>query len=448
MKDSCGMNIFKFILGVCKVVCVCVCLAFVQLNWGMLPVKSCASLEAYEKMHRAIASRNIDFLSARLCEKLGIIDGLPNVLKDTVVSIREELQANQRSIMKIGKPFMEPLAVPRKNLESSILQLNKKLEAIGTEIEVVTGKKLDLRVCSEEAVLPGFMEYKDALIKRIYDEIVVGNYSTLLGSLPPCFFVSAHVPNTFVCAFTLKTKAESINVFVKNNGKAFVITPNVQEAFVFESGDSDKDFFKTSLLAQTFSLSGSVSPGKMSKISNTPFDLYRHSEQKSFEGLNVIEFVNAIASCVSQPVLEIVYHGNTIRDMCPNCRATLTAHEILAIKNELVPDIVLPDSFLCAIQNEFFKKFKAKPIVTCLISSFVEYNDRKKDTTWCEEVPINLINPLEKSPKGVCSRFLNQFAFSEKDFSDMLIETMSKRIPSTGTFGAIMKALSLRLSKH
>lgn len=440
------MNIFKFTLGAWKVVCACVCLSFAQLSWGMLPVKSCASLEAYYKVHEHIAYKNIEFWSTKLHKKLEIIDHLPSILTNIIVSIKEELQANQRSIAKIGEPFMEPLAVPKKNLESSISQLTKKLEAISAEIEAITGKKLDLGACDEEIILPTLTEYQDILIKKNCSEISLGSYSTLLGSLPPCFFLPAHVPNTFICAFSLKTENELIDVFVKSNNGVFVITPNVQESFVFESGDSDKDFFKISALpAQTFSLSGSIPSTKIHKISNTPLDLYRHSEQKSFEELNLVEFVNAIVSCVNHPVLEIVYHGNTIRDMCPNCRATLIAYELLAIKNELVPGIDLPDSFLCAIQNEFFRKFEVKPIVTCLISSFIEYDDRKKDVTWLKEVPINLIDPSVKSSEGICSRFLNQFAFSEKVFLDMLRRAISQ-YKITKTLSTIMSALDSRFS--
>lgn len=442
------MKVCKLILRAWKIVCTGVYLSLSQLSWGMLPIKGCDSLEDYDKIHQVMAYKNVEVLSARLSEKLKKIDQFPDLLIKTVGDIRDEIQANQHSIEKIGKPFMEPLAIPKKNLESSILQLTKKLEAIDAEMQVITGKKLNLVTCDGETVFPGLVEYKDAFIKKICTEIDSGDYSTLLGSFPSCFFVPAHVPNTFTCAFTLKiSDEESINVFVKNNEQVFIITPEVEDIFVFESGDSDKDFFKYSLLAQTFSLSGSVPTAKMNKVSNTPSDLYRHSEQKSFEGLNIVEFVNAIASCVSKPVSEIIYHGNTIRDMCPNCRATLVAYEILAIKNEINSDIDLPDSFLCAIQNKFFEKFKKKPIVTCLISSFIEYDNREKDVTWVKDVPVNLIDLSKRSPRGICSRFLNQFAFSEKVFLEMLIKTMSQQKTTDACSSIIVSALNSRLSK-
>ena len=188
------MKVCKLILKAWKIVCIGVYFSLSQLSWGMLPIKGCDSLENYEKIHEVMAYKNVEVLSARLSEKLKKIDQFPDLLIKTVGDIRDEIQANQHSIEKIGKPFMEPLAIPKKNLESSILQLTKKLEAIAAEMQVITGKKLNLVTCNSETVFSGLVEYKDVFIKKICTEIDSGDYSTLLGSLPSCFFVPAHVP--------------------------------------------------------------------------------------------------------------------------------------------------------------------------------------------------------------------------------------------------------------
>jgi hypothetical protein len=129
---------------------------------------------------------------------------------------------------------------------------------------------------------------------------------------------------------------------------------------------------------QSRAIGGSIPVVKIKPVSNTPVDLYRHSEQRSFLQLGIVEFIKSVVEIAKEPVKEIVFHGNTLRDMCSNCRATLVAHEMLATRNVLMPDSELPDSFLCTLQEAFFVKFKVRPIITCIVSSFIELKIEKK----------------------------------------------------------------------
>lgn len=431
-----------------KVVLIFLCFSFTCTTDAMLPIKGCVSLKEFKKLHMIIAEQNIKVQSVKLSEKFSAIDHLEKSLFDIIKDIKDGIKSNSDLISRLDKPFMVSQTVTKKNLESYLSQLQKRMKDINTEINTVLGKTVDLSSGDISSISPVLIEYRDTLVKKMQDGIDRGDYSPLLSSFPTCLFVIAHVPNTFTCAFTLKTAESLVDIFVKNGEKVLTVTSNPGESCVFESGDADEDFFKPSLLVQTASLCGSILDSKMKSVSNTPADLYRHSEQKSFRQLGVVDFLDAFISCVDKPVLEIIYHGNTLRDMCSNCRATLIAHEMLATRNVLVPDAELPDSFLCALQNAFFEKFKKKPGVTCLISSFVEYDNRKKDPTWSEEPPINLLDPSVKAPKGICPGFLNQFAFTEKTFLEKLAPALESKIKDGSVTGqAIIEAIRSRLSK-
>ena len=418
-------------------------LFLVQPSYGLLPVKGSDSLGSYEGVHRAIASENVSFFSAKLSEKLKVIDGLSKSLSNVIVGIKGQIKAYRDSISRLNELYMENSAISKKKYEASIEQLQNKGKDINDQIEKLLGSKDNLLECDDKTRTSILEEYKNKLVDQMVDGINRGDYSFLLSSLPACLFLPAHVPNTFTCAFTLKFDDLSTDdVYVKKDKKVFVVTRDSSESFVFESGDTNEDFFVTSMSAQVAALSGEISVAKVKKINNTPLDLFRHSEQKSFNGLGVLEFVDSFVKDVNKRVVEIIYHGNTIRDMCPNCRATLVAHEMLTIKNNM-EDSVLPDSFLCVLQNGCFDRFKMKPIITCLISSFFEYSNRADDITWNKKVNINLLNLSEKSPEGVCSSFLNQFAFSEKDFLEILCNINSSSCMS-GTEQVVKNALELR----
>jgi hypothetical protein len=406
----------------------------------MVPVKACDSLKAFENIHHDIAIPSLVMQSVQLSDKFSKIDGLDAALFETIKGIREEIASNEVSLLKLKQPYMflPALPIPEKTITSSILQLRKRLENIYTELKILG---VDISNIETSKLPPLLAEYKKKFVKSMTDKISNGDYSSLFSSLPAVFFIDTHVPNTFTCAFTL----DNSNIFVKNTGKNLVATSDSKESFVSTSGDGDEDFFKSSLLVQSRAIGGSIPVVKMKPVSNTPVDLYRHSEQRSFTQLGIVEFIKSVVATRKEPVKEIIFHGNTLRDMCSNCRATLVAHEMLATRNVLMPGSELPDSFLCALQEAFFTKFNVKPIVTCIISSFIEYEDRKKDSSWCLEPFINPLDVSAKASKGICLNFVNQFAFPEKDFLALFVPILNaKMIGETANF--VVATLNTRFS--
>jgi hypothetical protein len=407
---------------------------------AMLPVKGSASLETYEALHRQMSLVSMNQIAEMLNTKCKAIETLNVAIFQIIVDIKGQIEKNNSEIERISK--IPHMAGVDKMLVTCNIQLEKRLDDITSWMKKTFKGEYDLKTANEAEAKKVLQKYKTLIesdtVAKINEGISKGNYNQLLGPFLLDFLpvnIGVLVPNTFVCAFTFVPlgKEAPLTIYVNTSGETCSSTLDFDECSAFLSGEKDKDserFCNRALNVQIKAIGGDL--GKKESTLKGPDDLFRHSEQRAFDELMKIDFIESVKKIVTFSVKEIVFHGHTLRDMCPNCRSTLVSHEIFTIRSQ--PS----DAFLYILQNEIGKHTEKRPSVTCLISSFIEYQEkyRSEDIGWNLTPSVNLLDPSIKAPSNICPNFVNQFAFSEREFLEILI---SKFIPS-GEVGAKISA--------
>ena len=382
-----------------------------------------------------------------MLKKIAFID----TLVPTILTIEKDFNDRITLLGSFGNPITgkEYLTI---NPKSTVQTLQSKLDLMYQKLTDETLDKFPIKT-SGKVNSKNFQErlkyWQEKLISQIIDGISNGNYAPLISTLPNEFFLDAHIPNTFLCAFTFFTEnGNKINIFVDNSKPSLEISRNS----IFTSGITDSDYSGPSLLLQTTALGGMIPSGK-AKIVSGPKDLYRHSEQIAFHTMEIQEFINGIVEIIktqiesTDKVTEIIFHGHTFRDMCPNCRATLIGHIINATKKSLYPtETFALNSFIYLLQNKCFEQFKYLPIITSVISSFLPYSPRTPVHGWDQTPPIDLLDPTKLAPKGICPRFVNQFAFSEAEFLSEMIKNLKSHLTDSVLEKEIISKLEQRLA--
>jgi len=362
-----------------------------------------------------------------LLKKIALID----TLVPTILAIEKEFHDRIKLLSSLGNPDLgkEYLTI---NPKSAVQTLQSKLDLMYQKLTDETLDKFPIKT-SGKVNNKNFQErleyWRKKLIFQIINGISNGNYAALISTLPNEFYLNAHIPNTFLCAFTFVTQnGNKINIFVDNSKPSHTLSPKS----IFISGITDSDYSGSSLLLQTTALGGIIPTGKTRNVSG-PQDLYRHSEQIAFHAMEMQDFINGIVSYIKKiinpedNVMEIIFHGHTFRDMCPNCRATLIGHIISTTKKNLYPmETFAVNSFLCLLQNKCLEQFGNLPVITSVISSFLPYAPRTSVNGWDQTPPIDLLDPTKLAPEGICPKFVNQFAFSEAEFLSGMIKNLQQ----------------------
>lgn len=414
-----------------KILLVIIGLIIFPQTKATLPVKQCISLEKYGEIHKKMADISLQYQSELIVKKIAIID----TLVPTILAIEQDFNERITLLRSFGNPITgkEYLTI---NLESTVQTLQSKLDSMYQKLMSETLDKFPktLGKVNHQNFQERLEYWQKKLISQIIDGISRGDYAPLISTLPNEFFLNAHIPNTFLCAFTFVTeRKEEINIFVDypENISGYVTTPTFNS--IFTSG-TKLDHSGHAILLQITALGGIIPTKKMKTVSG-PQDLYRHSEQIAFQAMKFQDFINEIASYIKDKidpednVIEIIFHGHTFRDMCSNCRATLVGHIINSIKKSLYPEEKFSfDSFMCLLQNKLLEQFGKLPIVTSVISSFLPYSPRTPVSGWDQTPPIDLLDPTKLAPKGICHRFVNQFAFSEAEFLSGIIKNLKSHL--------------------
>jgi RNase P subunit RPR2 len=426
-----------------------VLLSIAAFSEAMLPVKGCVTFGEYEVLHRQISLISMNQIVEILNAKSKAVETLDASILNAIFDIRTQIEKNKSESERISKiPHM--IGIDKVLLTCNI-QLEKRLDDIANWMKKTFKGDYDLKVTDVEMIKELVQKYKASVmsdtVTKTVESVSKGNYNQLLGPFLLDFLsinIGILVPNTFVCAFTfvpVDDVEKPLSIYVNASVDPCRGTLNSSECSAFLSGEKDKDserFCNRALGVQIKAIGGDL--GKKESTLIGPDDLFRPSEQRAFDELIKSDFIESVKRMITFSVKEIIFHGHTLRDMCPNCRTTLVSHEIFTIRSQPY------DSFLYILQNEIEKHTGNRPFVTCLISSFVEYQEdyRSKDIGWNFTPSVNLLNPNEKASSGICSNFVNLFAFSEKDFLEMLIP----KLVFSGEAGAnITAALKERLKQ-
>lgn len=297
--------------------------------------------------------------------------------------------------------------------------------------------------------------YGEHFLRKSIDDILSGNYGSMFSTLPKAY--NSPIFNTFVCAFSFIHEDGNISdIFLDDPilSTMYAVPEDVRpynDTFVFISGESRKVLAPMAIQVQASSLGGSIPLEIFGRRIEGLESAFRHSEQKAFVmlyGPRVVEHLRSKLSNLS-PIREIVFHGCTLRDMCPNCCATLTSHEMLAYTSEL-GHRVNQESFLVYLQNSF-RSEETIPMVTSIVSSLIRYYSADDEPiSWNLHTHTSLVDKTAVTEAGITPRFVNQFRLSERFFLETFFNAFSKQAPKNG-LGAnycaeILRAISQRLS--
>lgn len=403
----------------CRVCCVLIGGVLSFCVGALAPVKGIDDLGKYRGIHCSLSEASIASMCVSLNKKLEILRNIESI--DEGIRTDVERLANQIDAIE-RKPHFKAIGLQK--VRGSMTGVAKKrCDALSAAMKSLGIRNHSVTV---ESFKKDLVTWRNLYLEKVIDGIKKNEYSLLLAPLPEGLLMEGYVPNTFSCAVSFLTDSgKMVDIYfdlVNNSLKS----SSVPTLFAFESGNSDDvEFFcDRSLREQSNALTGDLrkNPG----IIRGPNDLFRHSEQQAFFSLNVSpDVIGEIkGKLAGNKIKEIIFHGNTLRDMCPNCRSTLVGYEMLSIRNALYGELTV-DNILCTLQEAVVETTGTeKPPVTCLISSFVEYQDgyRSKDVSWLLKPSYNPLNMEDKAPSGVCTNFVNQYFFSNVEFLSILLK--------------------------
>ena len=401
----------------CRFLCILIlCFSSFHAD-SVLPVKAVNSLEPYKDIHGNLASASIKALCDSLNKKFDILKTLETIEQQTESDFEKfEKMEDDTRLQLIHRHQVI-------NLQTIKTLRNKRCKALTEAMKLIGMERHTVNVTSFFSDIIG---WRTVYLRKVIEGINNGEYSLLISSLPEELLIEGYVPNVFSCAISFLTdQDERVDVYFDSDVDHLKVSHN-KTSYVFSSGNNNKagDFCNSSLREQTNALTGDVNKNK-AKIEVLK-DLFRHSEQQAFDSLkkdpNIIGEIQTILK--NRKIKEIVFHGNTLRDMCPNCRATLVGYEILAIRQLLSQQLVV-DNILCTLQEAIVELTQGeKPPVTCLVSSFIEYQEgyRSKDVSWNMNPSYDLLNLKNQTSADICTNFVNQYCFSEVEFLEALLQ--------------------------